>query len=165
MGRKRRRKNKVKEKNAENKECKKKNIIVLEENNKEFRMIVNKEIRNINCFKPEERFKIPQKQKRCDYIVEIIHEKQLKVLFIELESMNFKEGVEQLEATISFLKGKYSDWKKCCFLIASSINIPQAKTRLQKEKIKFAKNFGATFQPKSKECITTVSDLINCNCK
>ncbi len=119
-------------------------IITLKENGKVFRLInenrieVN-EIKVDNCL-------ICDNRQRCDYILDYPIDEQGYVLLIELKGNDVPHAIEQLKATLSHTKSKYSKYCKYCFIISSKW--PRMSTTKQKIKKDF-KRLGALFDQKN----------------
>jgi hypothetical protein len=81
---------------------------------------------------------------RCDWLVLINDRKPHKEIYVELKGSKISHAVEQLEATINNLSANRTRLAKRCLVVFS--RNPMTGTDVQKNKVKFLKNFNAVFQ-------------------
>ena len=81
---------------------------------------------------------------RCDWLVLINDREPHEEIYVELKSSKVYHAVEQLEATINKLSANRTRLAKRCFVVF--IRSPMTGTDVQKNKVKFQKNFNAVFR-------------------
>jgi hypothetical protein len=81
---------------------------------------------------------------RCDWLVLINDRQPHEEIYVELKSSKVYHAVEQLEATINRLSADCARLAKRCFVVFS--RNPMTGTDVQKNKVRFRKNFNAVFR-------------------